>query len=101
MPASWHIFIRSFCMATRKIHIGTSGWHYKHWKEVFYPKGIKEAQQLSYYITQFDTVEINNTFYHLPPEKTFENWRTAVPDNFLFIVKASRYITHLKKLKDC
>jgi uncharacterized protein YecE (DUF72 family) len=83
------------------IHIGTSGWHYKHWlDDVFYPKGTKPAQMFEFYARHFDTVEINNSFYHLPSAKTFDNWRDSSPPHFLFAVKASRFITHMKKLKD-
>lgn len=84
-----------------KIHIGTSGWHYKHWlDDVFYPSGTKPAQMFEFYARYFDTVEINNSFYHLPSATTFDNWRDSSPPNFLFAVKASRFITHMKKLKD-
>ena len=84
-----------------KIHIGTSGWHYKHWlDDVFYPSGTKPAQMFEFYARYFDTVEINNSFYHLPAANTFDNWRDSSPPNFLFAVKASRFITHMKKLKD-
>ncbi len=87
-------------MNENKIHIGTSGWSYQHWKGNFYPENLKENDFLNYYSKQFHTVEVNNTFYHLPEEKTIKNWTDCVPDNFIFSVKASRYITHLKKLKD-
>ena len=80
------------------IHIGTSGWHYKHWKGPFYPSHLAEAEQFHYYIRYFSTVEINNSFYMLPAMETFADWRKAAPDNFLFAVKASRFITHMKKL---
>ena len=84
-----------------KIHIGTSGWHYKHWlDDVFYPTGTKPAQMFEFYAKHFDTVEINNSFYHLPSAKTFDNWRDSSPARFIFAVKASRFITHMKKLKD-
>ncbi|HET9479766.1 MAG TPA: DUF72 domain-containing protein [Pyrinomonadaceae bacterium] len=83
-----------------KIHIGTSGWHYKHWLGVFYPAGTRPAQMFQFYAQHFDTVEINNSFYHLPSAKTFDNWRDSSPPRFLFAVKASRFITHMKKLKD-
>lgn len=83
-----------------KLHIGTSGWNYKHWKENFYPGDIKESRLFSYYIKNFSTVEINNSFYHLPKKETFEDWSKQAPDGFVFSVKASRYITHMKKLKD-
>jgi len=83
-----------------KIHIGTSGWHYKHWRGPFYPEEVRSEQYLKYYTKHFHTVEINNTFYNLPDKKTVREWRKAVPDQFIFSVKASRYITHMKKLKD-
>jgi len=82
------------------IYIGTSGWHYKHWKGTFYPEDIKEKDQLAAYIQTFDTVEINNSFYRLPESETFVQWRKSVPDHFIFSVKGSRYITHMKKLKE-
>ncbi len=82
------------------IHIGTSGWHYKHWKGTFYPEGTKDADQLKQYIKTFRTVELNNSFYRLPEAATFTAWKEAVPDGFVFSVKASRYITHVKKLHD-
>ncbi len=82
------------------IRIGTSGWHYNHWKGTFYPEKLSAAKMLDYYIGKFDTVEINNSFYRLPLETTFEEWKNAVPKDFLFAVKASRYITHMKKLKN-
>ena len=83
-----------------KIHIGTSGWHYEHWKGPFYPKDLSQKEFLDYYKRYFDTVEINNTFYQLPSLKTFELWNNSVSNDFLFSIKASRYITHMKKLKD-
>lgn len=85
-------------MKKGKIYIGTSGWNYKEWKGLFYPENIKEGGQLEYYTHYFDTVEINNSFYMLPAAKTFSTWRKAVPRKFLFAVKASRFITHMKKL---
>ncbi|MFC3199034.1 DUF72 domain-containing protein [Parapedobacter deserti] len=81
-----------------RVHIGTSGWHYQHWKGVFYPEGMKNADQLTFYAKQFDTVELNNSFYRLPAENTFRQWREATPDTFLFSVKAHRRITHFRKL---
>jgi uncharacterized protein YecE (DUF72 family) len=87
-------------MTTTKIYIGTSGWHYKHWKGTFYPEDIKEKDQLVKYIETFNTVELNNSFYHLPLRSTFTQWKKSVPDNFIFAVKGSRYITHMKKLKE-
>jgi len=83
------------------IHIGTSGWHYKHWlDDVFYPSGTKPPQMFEFYARHFDTVEINNSFYHLPSARTFDNWRDSSPRHFIFAVKGSRFITHMKKLKD-
>jgi uncharacterized protein YecE (DUF72 family) len=83
-----------------QIHIGTSGWHYKHWMGNFYPHGVKSKDFTNHYIRFFRTVEINNSFYKLPSAETFANWRASVPEDFLFAVKASRFITHMKKLKD-
>jgi len=81
-------------------HIGTSGWHYRHWKGTFYPQDLPDQRLLEHYLKHFNTAEINNTFYQLPEKQTFVRWRDSVPDGFLFSVKASRYITHMKKLKD-
>jgi len=80
------------------IYIGTSGWHYKHWKGPFYPDDLSEKDFLSFYSNYFDTVEINNSFYRLPEKRTCKQWHKAVKDDFIFSVKASRYITHIKKL---
>lgn len=82
------------------VHIGTSGWNYKHWKGVFYPQELPQKKWLAYYVDHFDTVEVNNTFYQLPLSSTFESWREIVPQGFTFALKASRFITHMKKLKD-
>ncbi len=87
-------------MKKGRIHVGTSGWHYKHWKGTFYPEKTKDSEQLAYYLKYFRTVELNNPFYRLPTAKTFEGWRKAVPDDFIFSVKVSRFITHLKKLHE-
>jgi uncharacterized protein YecE (DUF72 family) len=81
------------------IHIGTSGWNYRHWFGRFYPEHLRQSDLLAFYAKYFDTVEINNTFYHLPKIKTFNSWRETVPKNFIFALKASRFITHMKKLK--
>jgi len=80
--------------------IGTSGWSYKHWRGLFYPQDLPPGEWFSYYKDHFNTVEINNTFYHLPAEKTFRNWRKQAPEGFIYAVKASRYITHIKRLRD-
>ncbi|HEY6764887.1 MAG TPA: DUF72 domain-containing protein [Candidatus Sulfotelmatobacter sp.] len=83
-----------------EIRIGTSGFHYKHWIGNFYPPKTPPARMLEFYIQHFDTVELNNSFYRLPPVSAFECWRDATPSNFIYAVKASRFITHNKKLKD-
>ncbi|MBU1206279.1 MAG: DUF72 domain-containing protein [Proteobacteria bacterium] len=83
-----------------RIHIGTSGWHYEHWRGRFYPQGMNPEEFLRYYVGRFHTVEINNSFYQLPKAETLGMWREAVPSGFIFSVKGSRYITHMKKLKD-
>jgi uncharacterized protein YecE (DUF72 family) len=82
------------------IRIGTSGWHYKHWMGLFYPEKFPPSKMLAYYARHFGTVEINNTFYRLPTEDAVVSWRDTVPDGFEFAVKASRFITHMKKLRD-
>jgi uncharacterized protein YecE (DUF72 family) len=80
-------------------HIGTSGWHYQHWVGHFYPPDLASDAWLDYYAGHFDTVEINNSFYGLPTSTTIAHWLDATPDHFVFAAKASRLITHLKKLK--
>lgn len=83
-----------------EIRIGTSGWHYAHWRGTFYPEHLPTSRWLAYYLQHFDTVEINNSFYRLPSESTLASWRDAVPEGFRFAAKASRYLTHMKKLTD-
>lgn len=83
-----------------RIRIGTSGWVYDHWEGVFYPKELPKKEWLSFYAQVFDTVEINASFYHLPKEETLKRWYSETPPSFLFAVKATRYITHVRKLKD-
>jgi uncharacterized protein YecE (DUF72 family) len=82
------------------IHIGTSGWHYGHWRGPFYPDDLSPEKFLEFYASRFRTVEINNSFYQLPTERALSTWREAVPQDFIFAVKASRFITHMKKLLD-
>jgi uncharacterized protein YecE (DUF72 family) len=82
-----------------EIRIGTSGWHYRSWHGPFYPAGLKIKDFLSYYIQRFDTAEINNSFYRLPTEQAVRAWHDAAPAGFLFAWKASRFITHMKRLK--
>jgi len=83
-----------------EIRIGTSGWHYRHWKGPFYPPKIRDSEMLSFYLKHLDTVEINNTFYRLPNKNTVKAWRQHSPEGFLFAVKGSRFITHMKKLRN-
>jgi len=83
-----------------RLYCGTSGWNYNHWKDRFYPIGLPQSKWLDYYTHHFNTVEINNSFYHLPEKSTFEKWRELTPESFIFAVKASRYLTHIKRLKD-
>jgi uncharacterized protein YecE (DUF72 family) len=82
------------------IRIGTSGWHYRHWCGNFYPAKMPSSRMLAHYLQHFDTAELNNSFYRLPTESAFECWRDGVPENFIFAVKASRFLTHHIKLKD-
>lgn len=82
------------------IRIGTSGWYYEHWKGLFYPEDIPKSGWFEYYARHFDTVEINNTFYHLPKKKSVLKWQQIAPGNFVYAVKTSRYITHIQKLRD-
>lgn len=83
-----------------KIHIGTSGWNYEHWEGPFYPEDLSKEDWLDHYQGQFDTVEVNNTFYNLPNPETLKDWKNQVPEDFTFAAKANRYITHMKKLKE-
>jgi uncharacterized protein YecE (DUF72 family) len=78
--------------------IGTSGWYYNHWYGVFYPEGLPKDKLLPFFSGHFDTVELNNTFYHLPREAAVKNWFNKVPENFTFAVKGSRFIPHIKRL---
>lgn len=87
-------------MSKTAYYIGTSGWSYKHWPETFFPKPFPSADWLCYYAGFFDAVEINSSFYHLPKLQTTQKWSEAVPDTFRFCVKMSRYITHVKRLKN-
>jgi uncharacterized protein YecE (DUF72 family) len=84
----------------RRFRIGTSGWHYKHWFGNFYPSKIRTADLLTHYAQRFDTVELNGTYYRLPTPETVRVWYETSPKGFLFAFKASRFLTHNKKLKD-
>ncbi len=83
-----------------ELRIGTSGWQYKHWRERYYPASLATQKWLSFYTKDFDSVEINNSFYRLPSEQAADRWRLGTPADFRFSVKGSRYITHRKKLMD-
>jgi len=82
-----------------KLYIGTSGYSYKEWKGKFYPEKISPKEMLRFYSGRLNSVEINNTFYHMPTENVLSSWAGQVPDNFLFALKAPQIITHLKRLK--
>jgi uncharacterized protein YecE (DUF72 family) len=82
------------------IHIGTSGWSYDHWKGPFYPAQLPGNRMLDYYAQRLHSVEINSSFYRLPQPQTLQHWYDSTPDDFHFTVKASRYITHMKKLRE-
>jgi uncharacterized protein YecE (DUF72 family) len=80
--------------------IGTSGWQYKDWRGGLYPAGVAQRRWLEHYATQYQTVENNGSFYRLPTRETFVGWRERTPDDFVMAVKASRYLTHVRKLRD-
>jgi uncharacterized protein YecE (DUF72 family) len=82
------------------VFIGTSGWQYRHWRERFYPPETSTDEWLPYFAARFETVEVNNTFYRLPERATFERWRAATPPGFVVAIKASRYLTHIKRLSE-
>jgi uncharacterized protein YecE (DUF72 family) len=82
-----------------RLHVGTSGWVYPHWRKVFYPPGLPAREWLPFYRRHFGTVELNNSFYRLPGKAAFRAWRAQAGDDFLFAVKGSRFLTHLKRLK--
>lgn len=80
--------------------VGTSGWQYKDWRGRFYPTGMPQRVWLEYFAEHFGTVEVNNAFYRLPERETFEQWRARTPADFCVAVKMSRYLTHIKRLRD-
>jgi uncharacterized protein YecE (DUF72 family) len=82
-----------------RLFLGTSGYVYPHWRNLFYPPRLPASEWLPFYARQFATVELNNSFYRLPTKRAFRGWRAAVADDFVFAVKASRFLTHLKRLK--
>ncbi len=79
--------------------IGTSGWQYRSWRETFYPSGMPQARWLEHYAARFQTVEVNNAFYRLPEARTFTDWASRTPDDFHVAVKMSRYLTHVRRLR--
>jgi uncharacterized protein YecE (DUF72 family) len=85
-------------MTTGRTLVGTSGWSYQHWRGTFYPPDVKPADFLRFYAGRFATVEINNSFYRLPPETSVERWRDVAPPGFTYAVKATRFITHYRRL---
>jgi len=85
---------------TLHYYIGTSGWHYDHWRDRFYPEKLIKAKWLEFYASHFTTVELNNSFYRLPSEAAFATWHDSSPANFTFAVKVSRFITHIKRLRN-
>lgn len=80
--------------------IGCSGWQYRHWRDVFYPEGVPQRAWLEHYQERYQTVELNNSFYRLPPPETFAKWAERTPDDFVMAVKMSRYLTHIKRLSE-
>jgi uncharacterized protein YecE (DUF72 family) len=82
------------------IHVGTSGWQYGDWRGVLYPEQLPQREWLPRYAEVFSTVEVNNTFYRLPDRETFVHWRRQTPPGFVVTVKASRYLTHIRRLRD-
>src|SRR6476659_6348049 len=83
------------------MHVGCSGWVYRHWRGIFYPEGLAQKRWFERYSREFDTVEINASFYRVPLASTFEGWRDKAPPGFRYAVKVNRFITHMKKLLDC
>ncbi|HEX6228105.1 MAG TPA: DUF72 domain-containing protein [Solirubrobacterales bacterium] len=83
-----------------EVRIGCSGWSYRHWRGVFYPPRTPSRSQLEHYASVFDTVEVNATFYRLQAVETVRGWAEVVPDGFLFAVKASRYLTHMRRMRE-
>ncbi len=95
-PLQWHYYFMAHHMQEMQWYIGCSGFYYKDWKEVFYPKGWPQKKWFEYYCQHFNTLEINNSFYRFPEYNTLQSWYNRSPDNFTFTIKATRTITHLK-----
>lgn len=87
-------------IARAQPRVGCSGWNYKAWRIAFYPERLPARRWLEFYASRFDTVEVNNTFYRLPERATFAAWHRQAPPDFLFSVKASRFLTHMKRLRE-
>src|SRR5690349_8652101 len=81
-------------------YVGTSGWQYRHWRGAFYPRLARGPDELAFYAARFATVELNGTFYRLPEAATFTGWAARTPADFIFAVKASRYLTHIRRLRE-
>ena len=81
-----------------RLFVGTSGWTYSSWRGAFYPEDLPSRQYLEFYAREFDSTEVNYSFYHLPRSSTYKKWVTQVPEDFIFALKASRFITHVKRL---
>jgi uncharacterized protein YecE (DUF72 family) len=84
----------------QKYYVGCSGWHYEHWRGLYYPGKLPKPKWLQFYARRFGTVELNNSFYRLPSEKAFTTWRESTPAGFVFAVKVSRFITHIRRLRN-
>jgi uncharacterized protein YecE (DUF72 family) len=95
----WHVACRAARVAGQ-VRIGTSGWEYAHWAGDFYPADLPRDRWLEHYVTEFETVELNNSFYRLPEASVFAGWAKRVPADFRFAVKASRYLTHVRRLRE-
>lgn len=104
LPGNEHLWERRFMRKEgrhdKKVRIGLSGWTYAPWRGHFYPKGLAQKRELSYAADQFPALEVNGTFYGLQKPEVFERWEEAVPDDFVFAIKGSRYITHVLRLRD-
>ena len=99
-PSLYGTFLYEKTNEMENLHIGTSGWSYKHWSGIYYPPELKTTEWLTYYSQQFSVAEINTSFYHMPKHQSVLNWMAKVPPGFRFCPKLSRYITHMKKLKE-
>ena len=93
---AFHRYLRG----VKPVHIGCSGWNYADWRGLVYPEGLPQRRWLEHYTTLFDTVEVNATFYRLPKRETVEHWVEVAPEGFQFAIKASRYLTHIKRLRE-